>query len=128
MKIEHAAYNVQDPPAMAAWYVENLGFTVKRSMDEEPFGHFLADGSGAVMLELYRNPTVEVPDYAAIDPLILHLAFSSDDVAADFARLVEAGGEPVEEPGETDTGDVVAMLRDPWGFAVQLVRRDSPMV
>jgi len=80
------------------------------------------------MVEVYRNPTVAVPDYASIDPLILHLAFSSDDVAADVARLVEAGAVPTEQPRPTDTGDVVAMLRDPWGFAIQLVRRAEPMV
>ena len=31
---------------MAAWYVEHLGFTIKRKIDESPFMHFIADGSG----------------------------------------------------------------------------------
>ena len=84
MKIEHAAYVVQDPPATAEWYVKHLGFEIKRAMDVSPFGHFLADGSGIVMLEIYNNPAVDVPDYASIDPLILHLALISEDVPADY--------------------------------------------
>ncbi len=128
MRIEHVAYNVQDPPAMAAWYVENLGFEIKRSMEKAPQGHFLADGSGTVMIEIYRNPTVDVPDYAAMNPAVLHLAMTSDGVAADFERLVAAGATSVEQPNTVSAGDVVAMLRDPWGLAVQLVKRESPMV
>ena len=30
MRIEHVAFNVPDPLAMARWYVEHLGFEVKR--------------------------------------------------------------------------------------------------
>ena len=43
MKIEHTAYQVEDPAAVARWYVQHLGLTVKRSQDERPFGRFLAD-------------------------------------------------------------------------------------
>ena len=128
MKIEHAAYVVQDPAATAEWYVKHLGFEIKRAMDVSPFGHFLADGSGAVMLEIYNNPAVRVPDYAAIDPLVLHLALTSDDVPADYARLLAAGATGIEPPRVTSSGDAIAMVRDPWGFAIQLVSRASPMV
>ncbi len=34
--------------------------------------HFLADGSGRVMLEMYNNPAATVPDYNAMHPLVLH--------------------------------------------------------
>jgi hypothetical protein len=27
-----------------------------------------------------------------------------------------------------DNGDELAMLRDPWGFAIQLVKRHTPML
>jgi len=128
MKIEHAAYVMDDPAAAAAWYVEHLGFEIKRAMEVSPFGHFLADGGGAVMIEIYNNPAVEVPDYAAIDPLVLHLALASEDVPADYARLTAAGATGVEPPRLEPTGDAIAMVRDPWGFAIQLVQRAEPMV
>jgi catechol 2,3-dioxygenase-like lactoylglutathione lyase family enzyme len=128
MKIEHAAYQIQDPVAVADWYVKHLGMSIKRAQPDRPFGQFLADGAGTVMLEFYNHPKVEVPDYRRIDPLILHVAFSVDDVAEARQRLLSAGATPEGEVTVTDAGDHLAMLRDPWGFPVQLVHRRSPMI
>ena len=128
MKIEHTAYQVEDPVAVARWYVEHLGLTVKRAQNEKPFGQFLADDGDSVMLEFYNNPKVGVPDYRAIDPLILHIAFWTDDVQATRARLLAAGASAEGEALVTPTGDHVAMLRDPWGLAIQFVHRASPMI
>ena len=128
MKIEHTAYQVEDPAAMARWYVEHLGLTVKRAQAERPFGQFLADDGDAVMLELYNNPTGAVPDYRAINPLILHIAFWTDDVEATRARLLAAGATAEGEALVTPAGDHVAMLRDPWGLAIQFVHRAQRMI
>lgn len=128
MKIEHTAYQVEDPVAVARWYVEHLGLTVKRAQDERPFGQFLADDGDAVMLEFYNSPKVLVPDYRSIDPLILHIAFRTDDVDTTRGRLLAAGATAEGEVVVTPAGDRVAMLRDPWGLAIQFVRRASPMI
>lgn len=128
MKIEHTAYQVQDPVALAAWYVAHLGMTIKRKQDASPFGHFLADDGDTVMLEFYNNPKVRVPDYRAIDPLVLHIAFRTDDVAGARARLIAAGATPEGDVRQDAMGDTLAMLRDPWGLAVQLVKRVTPMI
>ena len=128
MKIEHTAYQVEDPVALARWYVEHLGLTVKRSQDEPPFVRFLADDGDAVMLEVYRNPAIAVPDYRAIDPVALHVAFRADDVEATRARLMAAGATAEGEVQVTAAGDTMAMLRDPWGLAIQFVRRARPMI
>ena len=128
MKIEHAAYQVEDPAAVARWYVEHLGLTVKRAQSERPFGQFLAGDGDAVMLEFYNNPKVAVPDYRAIDPLILHIAFWTDNVEATRARLLAAGASAEGDALVTPVGDHVAMLRDPWGFAIQFVHRAEPMI
>jgi glyoxylase I family protein len=128
MKIEHTAYQVADPPALARWYVEHLGLTIKRSQDASPFGCFLADEGDAVMLEFYRQPHLPVPDYQSVDPLILHLAFWADDVPGTRARLLAAGATAVGDVITNDQGDEVAMLRDPWGLPVQLVRRERAML
>jgi glyoxylase I family protein len=63
-----------------------------------------------------------------MDPLLLHLAFRANDVAAERARLIAAGATPVGDVMTNETGDTVAMLRDPWGLAVQLVKRIDPMI
>ena len=128
MRIEHAAYQVADPRATADWYAKHLGMTVKRKQDASPFGHFLADSTGTAMLEFYRHASLEVPDYRKIDPLLLHVAFYAPDVAAARANLIAAGATPEGDVVVAPNGDHLAMLRDPWGFAVQLVRRANPML
>ena len=128
MKIEHVAWNVSDPVKVAAWYSEHLGMKVVRGSAEGACAHFIADDSGEVMLEIYNNPAVETPDYASMDPLLLHLAFVCDDVRAKSAELVRAGAQMVGDVTVTDSGDELAMLRDPWGFCVQLAKRAEAMV
>lgn len=128
VKIEHTAYQVNDPVALARWYVAHLGLVVKRSQSEPPFGCFLADDSGTVMLEFYRQAHLPVPDYRSMDPLLLHLAFLATDVPAESARLMAAGATPEGGVVVTPVGDEVAMLRDPWGLAIQLIKRAKPMI
>ena len=128
MKIEHVAFQIADPVAFAAWYVKHLGLVVKRAQTAAPFGHFLADDGGAVMVEVYANPSLPVPDYRTMNPLHLHLAFWADDLAGTRERLLAAGATAEGDIVRNDQGDTVAMLRDPWGLPVQLVRRASPMI
>lgn len=128
MKIEHVAFNVPDPVAAARWYVEQLGFSVKRRFVEPPYGHFLADDSGAVMVELYRRTDAPVPEYVAQHPAVLHLALVSRDVEADVRRLSAAGATLVGEIDRQASGDVLAFIRDPWGLSLQLVQRAQPMI
>ena len=130
MRIEHVALNVPDPVAMAEWYATNLGMKVARESGPPVNGSFLADSSGSVLVEIYRNENAPVPDYAATDPLVLHLAFVAEDIRAERDRLVAAGATLVTDAPEKPTPgeDEVVMLRDPWGVPVQLVRRAEPMV
>ena len=127
MKLEHVALLVKDPVAVADWYVEHLGMRIVRRGEAPTHVRFVADEQGASLLELYAG-TLPLPDYRSMDPLLLHVAFSSADVAADRARLIAAGAAPVSEVVRTDAGDIFAMLRDPWGLALQLVRRATPLV
>ena len=128
MQIEHLALNVANPVAMAQWYVEHLGMTIVRDGPPPVSVRFLADSGGRVMLEVYRNPPDAVPDYAAIDPLLLHIAFVADNVDAARDRLIAAGAIPVGDIEVTPAGDRLVMLRDPWGLAIQLAKRADPMV
>mgnify|MGYP002641976799 CR=1 FL=1 len=128
MKIEHIGYQVLDPVKVVAWYVEHLGFSVKRRMEQSPWAHFLADDSGQVMIEIYHNPDAPMPDYASMNPLVLHLAFVAEDVEAERDRLLAAWATADGEIEETPAGDRVAMLRDPWGFPIQLCKRAKAMI
>src|SRR4051794_15896330 len=128
MNIEHIALNVADPVRMAAWYVEHLQLRVLRKLDQAPFTHFVVDRSGRVVLELYGHAKAAIPDYASMDPLTLHIAFSAAEVAQERQRLLAAGATPAGDIATTDTGDVMTFVRDPWGVTIQLVKRVKPML
>lgn len=127
MKIEHFALNVEHPQAMAAWYVEHLGLKVVVQKTEPPYMTFLADDSDRVMLEIYTNPAGQVPPYRDMNTLLLHLAFVSEDPAQDTERLLAAGAT-LETDMRLDDGSHLVMLRDPWGLAVQLCKRATPLL
>jgi len=127
MKIEHIAFNVADPKGVAAWYEQNLGMKVVRQKDVPPYMHFLADDSGTILLEIYNKPPDQVPDYGSMDPLVFHLALVSADPTADKERLIQAGARLVDEM-HTDAGDHLVMVRDPWGHALQLCKRNKSML
>jgi len=127
MKIEHFAFNVKDPVAMVKWYVENLDLEIVRQNNDAANTHFIGDKSGAIMLEIYNNPPDEVPDYKSMNPLLLHLAFVSEDPESDKARLIDAGATYVEEVKLPD-GSHLVMMKDPWGLAIQLCKRGNPMI
>jgi catechol 2,3-dioxygenase-like lactoylglutathione lyase family enzyme len=128
MKIEHFAYQAKDPLAVAQWYVAHLGCRVVRADGPPRHMHFLADSAGGVMFEIYNHPRIETPDYFKMDPLLVHLAFCSENPAADRDRLVAAGATVADDLKTTPDGDALVTLRDPWGFAIQLVWRAKPML
>jgi catechol 2,3-dioxygenase-like lactoylglutathione lyase family enzyme len=121
MKIEHIAFNVADPVAVAAWYCHHCSLRVVRHIPQPAQTYFLADDD-ATVLEIYCNPPDQVPDYRQMNPLLFHLALTSADPRADAARLISAGAVLVEEIGLPD-GSHLVMLRDPWGLALQLCKR-----
>ncbi|MFV0505369.1 MAG: VOC family protein [Bacteroidales bacterium] len=125
MKIEHLALNVPDPVAMAQWYEEYLGMKVVKAGNEAPFVRFIADDSGT-MLELYQNTNAPILEFNSIHHLSLHLAFLSDNPRSDVKRLAVAGATFVEELN-TPEGDCIAMMKDPWGVAIQLCKRANKL-
>lgn len=119
MKLEHIGFNVAEPQKVMDWWCANLGFT-------QTHPAFVVDSTGQMAIEFYRSDAAPIPDYTAISPLTLHIAFLSEDVDADAARLVAAGAtllETVHKPGFD-----MAMLRDPFGLAIQFVTRGTPIL
>jgi glyoxylase I family protein len=125
MKFEHFALNVPDVRPMARWYVEHLGLKVARQREDAPYTHFLADDTGRVVVELYTNPKVSVPDYPAQHPLVFHFALVTSDARAECQRLEKAGARLFLEEPQPD-GSILIMMRDPWGVPVQLCQRAKP--
>ena len=128
MFIEHIGLNVVDPVGAAEWYCKNLGMTIARQSGPPANGRFIADSRGKMMLEFYHNTNAIVMDYRSIPPLTFHVAFHVDDVAAVRAKIISAGGSAEGELSQNEGGDVLAMVRDPWGLTLQLLKRAKPMV
>jgi len=128
IRLEHVAINVPDPVAMAKWYCDNLGMKLKRKGPPPTNMQFIADADGNMMLELYNNSEAKVPDYKSMDPLSLHIAFHVNDVAAVRRQLIAAGATPFNEIETTPAGDVLTILRDPWGVPIQFLTRAKPML
>ena len=128
MRVEHIAFQVTDPVAVAAWYVQHLGCRVARLVGGEAQTRFIADAAGHVVFELYHNRRAAQPDYRSMHPLMLHVAFAVEDVAQTQARLLAAGATHESGPDVASSGDVFAMLRDPFGLPLQLVRRVQPLL
>lgn len=128
MRLEHIAFNVDDPAALAAWYVANFNMRIARSFDEPPYIHFLADSAGKSLIEIYSNPLGDVIDYAKHHAVTFHLAFAVEDIEAERQRLVAAGASLDGDIDHRANGDKLAFLRDPWGYAIQLVQRVTPMI
>jgi catechol 2,3-dioxygenase-like lactoylglutathione lyase family enzyme len=128
IRLEHVAINVEDPVSMAEWYGKNLGMKLVRKGPPPVNMHFISDAGGNMMLEIYHNPPDAVPDYSSMDPLLLHISFMVDDVKGIRKKLIAAGATAVGEITITSSDDELAMLRDPWGVAIQFVKRTKPML
>ena len=128
MKLEHTAINHPDPIKAAQWYVEHLDMEIIRASTESPYIHFLTDTSKQGLLEIYNNPKAAVPDYAAMSPLILHIAFAVTDIEAARAKLLAAGATAEGEIELTTRGDHLTFVRDPWGFCIQLAQRSQSLL
>jgi glyoxylase I family protein len=127
-RFEHIGLNVHEPVEMAEWYVKNLGMRIAREGPPPVNARFIADHDGHAMFEFYTNPPDSVPDYGSMDPLLLHLAFVVDDVDDVFTRLIAAGAKAIGQITVAPSGDKIAMLRDPWGLALQFIKRADPML
>ena len=126
--VEHVAWQVQDPVSVADWYTKNLGFRIVRKNENDPARtHFIADASGKCIVEIYNNPAASVLDYKGMHFLQLHLAFQVSDPVATRDELLKAGCTIAEDVRTTPAGDQLCMMRDPFGFAIQLCKRAKPM-
>lgn len=128
MKFEHTAYNVPEPARHAQWYIDHLGMVMIRVVGGPTAIHFVGEAGGRFVIELYTNPNGALPDYGSISVWTQHMAFTSDNLGADRAKLVAAGGKAEGDEMVLPTGDSTAFVRDPWGLTIQLIRRLKPLV
>lgn len=123
MIFEHFALNVPQPLEMVKWYTEHLKLKVVFKQEVSPFMTFLADESGRVVIELYRNDISPILDFKNMHHLEFHVAFISKDAKMDSDYLISKGASLVEEIIPSAKTHLV-MLRDPWGVPLQICQRE----
>lgn len=128
MKIEHIGICVAAPISMGEWYRDNLGFKVIRYAGNDVDGvSFVVDSEGKTVLELGKLPEGPPLDARSLLPLQLHIAVECENPSAEAERLTSAGAELVgESPRNSYEGEKV-LIRDPWGYTIQLVNRKSKL-
>jgi catechol 2,3-dioxygenase-like lactoylglutathione lyase family enzyme len=124
MQIEHIGFLVNAPISMGKWYCEHFGFRVVRSSgDDSAGGVFLKDDASGVTVELCKVAGKAIYDYRALEPLQAHIAIDCADPHALAEKLAQAGASIIEQSPKTPGSNMVVMVRDPWGFAIQLINR-----
>ena len=127
MKIEHIGLSVSKPISMANWYVEHLGFIIRRQGGDDQKGlAFISAPGQEAMLELFDNNVTPPLESYTLSPAAVHIAITSQDPEADMQRLIKAGAVYIEGDPKKATGDVLVLLRDPWGNTIQLAKRAEP--
>jgi lactoylglutathione lyase len=123
----HTCYRIGDIDRSLAFY-EQLGFAEARRMDigDEAVNVFLSlPGEEEARLELTYNHGVDSYDLGSG---YNHIALAVDDIEATLASLAEQGIEPEKppyRPGGRATGSLIAFVRDPDGYRVELIERQS---
>ncbi len=128
MKLEHIGFNVTDSAAMADWYMAHLGLKLARRNDSFPHERFLVDDSGISVIELFSRTDLPTIDFSVFDPFVFHIAFTAVDIDAEKQRLIAAGGVQDGDLIVSPIGDLLQIVRCPWGFPIQLVTRATPIL
>lgn len=118
MRIErfmHAKLDVRDLAASEAFYRDLLGLEelVRYTTDKGFIVQYSPGGAGAGV-ELWFERDREVAEATEI-----HVAFAVDDTRSWVEFLRQRGVEVAEEPFEIG-GEVIAFVRDPDGYLVEL--------
>jgi len=128
VRAEHIGICVPAPISMGNWYRDHLGFEILRSGGDDAEGVcFIMDSAGKTVLELGKLAKGPPLDPRSFLPLQLHIAIDCDDPTAEAQRLMAAGAELIgESPRNAYPGEKI-LIRDPWGFAIQLLNRQTKL-
>ena len=126
--IERIGLCVDAPISMGKWYRDHLGFCILRSAGDDTEGvSFVVDSAGRTVLELGKLPEVPSLDPRSLSPLQIHIAIECEDPTAKAQQLDAVGAEIIgESPRNAYPGEKI-LVRDPWGFVIQLLNRRTKL-
>ncbi len=118
--LDHVAITVKDFDKTINWYVKNMGFSVKRNVENKERGTrmaFLEAGDRAT-LELFgfidSDKAVDGPTLRAEETGIKHISFFVDDMDEMCQKLRNAGIEFTTSTPER------TVFKDPNGIIIEL--------
>ena len=124
VRFEHLRINVADKERTAQWYVDHVGLEMIPSNTEDVV--YVADKDRNFMLELSALPNLK-NTYADVNIDAFHLAFEGQQSIKEVSeRMLKNGGKQDGELYTNKIGDYVLNVRDPNGFALQLLYRVNP--
>ena len=121
--IEHTAVASPDPDRLANFYVQYLDFTV--NYHSEKSRTYFVRTKDHSMLEIILADTAPQPQNFT-EAGLRHLALTTDDFDADYARLKAAKVKFLTE-AEVRGGNRVVFFHDPDGNIVHLIQRPEPL-
>lgn len=121
IRFEHVAIDVENPKAVADWYVKYLGLEI---ISETKKMIFVGDPDHNCMFELYKKPGVK-SRLSSLSHDSAHVAFATDDAEGLSKKMVE-GGAKILKQFTNPVGDTVINMSDPWGNNIQIIHRVKP--
>jgi len=119
--IEHTAIAAADITALAAWYVDTLGFIINYSSANATF----VKAPDGTMIEIIRAEG-DRAGQTLKSPGLRHLALAVDNFEASYAALQAKGIAFLGEPQESK-GNRVVFFTDPEGNILHLLYRATPL-
>ena len=125
MRLLHTMLRVGDLDRSIAFYTEMMGMSLLRKRDNPEYKYTLAfigygDESDNTVLELTHNWDTKSYD---LGTAYGHIAIGVDDIYAVCEKLESQGGDVYRKPGPVKGGKtVIAFVRDPDGYAIELIQ------
>lgn len=119
--LEHVAVASPEPPKLAKWYVDTLGFVINY---ESPRTTFVKAPNGS-MIEIITAEGDRI-EQTMKQPGLRHMALEVDQFEATYETLRTKGVEFIDEPAEKK-GVKTVFFKDPEGNILHLIRRETPL-
>ena len=126
MRMLHTMLRVRDLDKSLAFYTDLMGMQLLRKSDNPEYEYTLAfvgyaDESEQAVLELTYNWGDH--EYE-LGTAYGHVAFAVEDIYQFCAKLEKSGADVYRKPGPVKGGEtVIAFVRDPDGYAIELIER-----
>ncbi|WP_026375501.1 lactoylglutathione lyase [Aestuariibacter salexigens] len=126
MRILHTMLRVGDLDRSVEFYTKVMGMTLLRQADNEQYRYTLAfvgygpESEQAVLELTYNWDTSEYDMGNAYG----HIAIGVEDIYGLCEQIEQNGGDVYRKPGPVLGGKtVIAFVRDPDGYAIELIER-----